>query len=176
MLHDPLILLKEKEAHYITYSNYKNKLYIIENKVKPIIANGKVLGIFIDSNSTHELSKVDFNIISSLKNNKIINLKTQKNSSSDINIKFIEDIITFLLVIGFPDKEIANILCQVGKCISHHAISKIITRNLFSKFNVTSRVQLIKKLYSLGFHKSLPQCLIHNVDALQVISSVLSQS
>jgi len=149
------------EAIYTTYFKHNQNLVIAKNKVTPIVLNNKISGLFLETNLIDSILNFDFSILSNqLKNTSAVIINDNHSNNSIFTES--EELITFLIVIGKVDKEIAEILQSVGIFLSRAGISKLITRKLFPKLGVETRNQFITQIFYHGLIKKLPSLLTGN--------------
>ena len=73
-----------------------------------------------------------------------------------------EQIICWLISLNVPYKEIANALTDIeGKFFSVNEVSNLVSKNIYTKFNVHTNADLIIELYKYNLLASIPEVLFN---------------
>lgn len=133
---------------------------ILHHKFSPIIVAGQKIGVYQKTTKINAIGAVSlikkFGELGNRKA-KLINISNRQ-SPPELNDR--EEFILFLITLGKYDKEIAYYLkLATGVELSRDAITKIVTRNLYPKFNVVTRSDLILAAYNTGFTENLPKLM-----------------
>jgi len=161
-LNQPVLQGKISEATYITYVRTGSTLLIAKNIVKPIIIEGKIVGLLIDTSIVNNVLNFNFDILENELSKKTATIITNHPDNKEISFSETEELITFLIVIGKVDKEISEILQSAGIFLSRAGISKVIARKLFPKLGVKTRNQFITQVFYHGLIHKLPDLLLNN--------------
>ena len=156
IMSDPKNITRE----YITIIPIQKEMSVFHTKVNPILIENKKIGLYAKTQKVNA-TRI-FQLLKKL--NSITNDKAKIIPINDIskNIKLTdrEEFILFMIALGKYDKEIAYLLQLVsGVGLTRDAITKIVVRNLYQKFDVVTRSELIMKAHNEGFLDSLPNLL-----------------
>ncbi len=148
-----------KEIEYVTVVPQENEMSFFQSKVSPIVYDEKKVGLYIKTEKVNPVK-----VISLLKTMPIVRDGRAQmivvNNDENVLLSEREEFILFMMLLGKFDKEIAHFLSIVSEIeLTKTAITKIITRNLYQKFNVASRSELIMRAVSDGFLDKFPKLL-----------------
>lgn len=174
-LNSHVMLSKSPKVQYTTYANEDNQTLVIENIVLPIKDKDEVLGIFIESKIVRNIAKINFDIIKNLKNNSYKISYTPLENKINLDNR-IEKLVIFLISMGFQDKEIYQLLDSISIKCSSYSVSKLISRKLYPKFNISNRNELIKKAAILGLNSQVPEELFKDHELLKMFLTLLSRT
>lgn len=165
------VLVNNSIVKYATVVYRNHNFLFFKNKVSPIIINGENKGIIIQTNcDVNNFMDLGINTFSlAAKNNITIHSYNTIEPLTTMNLSDVEEIVIFLIIIGKQDKEISRILYEVNIYISSQAISKIITRKIYSKLHVSSRSELINKVFQIGLASKIPKLFVLNPKLFEII-------
>jgi hypothetical protein len=148
---------------YITIVPMSSDTLILHHKLSPIIVDGQKIGVYQKTTKVNAIGVISlikkFGELGTRKA-KLINM-SRRQGKPELNDR--EEFILFLITLGKYDKEIAYYLkLATGVELSRDAITKIVTRNLYPKFNVVTRSDLILAAYNTGFTENLPKLMRAN--------------
>ena len=161
------LLEHNNSTEYINLIEQGENILVIRNKVHVIVKHNLPIGLFIKAEEIKPFN--DFSLGYRALRSSIGNLKLEQNiiyphnhlNNYKIKLSSREELILFLITIGKQEKEIANILSIIyNELITREAISKLISRNLYTKLNVWNRSNLIEKSLELNILKQFPLLLI----------------
>lgn len=156
------------KREYITgVENDKNVIFY-HNEIQPIIeSDNKIVGFYTKSkllNNTVNLAIID-NVLSADNFTGFpfiyeINTNDYQNT---ISLSERESLVLHLVLYGMTETEISNIINDTyNKTITKSAVSKYIRRNLYTKFGVNSRSQLIINALKNNQVINTPKIMAHN--------------
>lgn len=151
---------KNKTREYITIIPMQKEMSVFHSKVNPLIMENKKVGLYVKTNKVNAIGVLPLlRKLNSLTNDKA-KMISINNESKTIQLTDREEFILFMIALGKYDKEIAYFLQLVsGVELTRDAITKIVVRNLYQKFDAVTRSELIIKAHSEGFLDSLPKLL-----------------
>lgn len=165
-LHSGLLESKNTKVEYLIYVRTQTGVQLMHNQVNPIIVENKVHGLYIKSQEANPFLNLAL-LKSGLKqemNREIIKIN-HKLFQHELDIR--EEFILFMVMLGKLDKQIAGVLNNLyGTTLTAKAITQIVIRKLYPKFNVHSRSDLVTTAYLHGFMQTMPQLLIQNPQML----------
>lgn len=156
------------KREYITgIENDKNVIFY-HNEIQPIIeSDNRIVGFYTKSqilNNTADLSLIDRAL--SAKNFPGFPFIYEINGDdykNNISLSERESLVLHLVLYGMTETEISKIVNDTyNKTITKSAISKYIRRNLYPKFGVNSRSQLIITALKHNQVISTPKIMAHN--------------
>ena len=172
-LHLKLLASERNATEYLVLLPCTAETKLIFNQVQKLYVNNEVSGIYIKSQLSNYflfqdmLKRLPKNI--NPKKANIINLQTTCRASQ-VNLNDREALILFMIIIGKPDKQIAALVSQATlTTISTSGITQIVIRNLYPKFNVHSRTDLISKAHATGYLNIIPNLLMANLGLLSLL-------
>ncbi len=151
---------KNKSQEYITVVPVNQELEVFHSKVNPIIFEQAKIGLYIKTTKVNAIEMLSLlKRLNSITNNKarviLINQAVHKVQLTDR-----EEFILFMIALGKYDKEIAYFLSLInGIELTRDAITKIVVRNLYQKFDATTRSELVIHAHNEGFLEKLPKLL-----------------
>lgn len=162
------IIKNPGKREYITgIENDKNVIFY-HNQIQPIIeSDNKIVGFYTKSqilNNTANLLLID-NVLSSenFKGFPFIYEINSDDYKNTISLSERESLVLHLVLYGMTETEISNIINETyNKTITKSAVSKYIRRNLYPKFGVNSRSQLIMNALKNNEVISTPKIMAHN--------------
>ncbi len=172
-IHLKLLSSKQNSTEYLVLLPCATETKLIFNHVQKIYTDNEVSGIYIKSQISdyfllHDMLK---NLPEGLNHRQanIINLQNTC-SANQVKLNDREALILFLIIIGKPDKQIADVVSQATSTpISKSGITQLVIRNLYSKFNVYSRTDLIAKAHADGYLRIIPNLLMTNLGLFKLI-------
>ncbi len=147
---------------------------VIHHRAFPVIdiQSNQKIGLFIKANEVNAVKIITLiKHLDTLNDNKAVIINFSNNQNK-VSLTEREEFILFLLALGKYDKEIAYLLhMATGVELTKDAITKIVTRSLFQKFNVVTRSELTLIAHEAGYTKKLPK-LITNQNMLNIAAFI----
>lgn len=151
---------KNRAREYITIIPAAKKMTVFHSKVSPIILEQEKIGLYVKTNKVNAIGIFPLlKRLNTLTDNKAKMIHINKGLEA-VKLTEREEFILFMIALGKYDKEISYFLQIVsGVKLTRDAITKIVVRNLYQKFDVVTRSELIIRAHSEGFLERLPELL-----------------
>ncbi len=151
-----------KSREFLTLLPSTQNITVYYSKVSPILQHKKKIGLYVKTNKVNAIEILPLlKKLNTLTNNKA-RLILINESSDNFQLTEREEFILFMIALGKYDKEIAYFLHLITEVeLTRDAITKIVVRNLYQKFDAVTRSELITKAHSGGLLNNLPKLLTH---------------
>lgn len=176
-LNDEIFEGKALSREYLSVINFDNGITIIHNVAKPIFMEKMIIGLHIHTKVVEPFSAVGssiaFNLMKRNDPSHIVDgvkvVQLIPNKEKNYHLSDIQELIIYLVVLGKSDKDIVSLINEINNTdYTQQYVSKILTRNLFSKFEVTNRRELVEVVLKLNVIKRMPSLLLNNYNTLNI--------
>ncbi len=149
-----------KAKEYMTIIPSAQDMAVFHSKVSPIILEQEKIGLYVKTNKVNAIGILPLlKRLNTLTNNQAKLMIINKELDS-VQLTEREEFILFMIALGKYDKEIAYFLQLIsGVELTRDAITKIVVRNLYQKFDAVTRSELIIRAHSEGFLECFPKLL-----------------
>lgn len=145
---------------YLTLIPSAQDISVFHTQVNPLLLDQHKIGLYLKTSKVNAIG-----ILPLLKRLKELSsgkakMITINQTSESIQLTEREEFILFMIALGKYDKEISYFLELTGGIkLTRDAITKIVVRNLYQKFGVVTRSELIIQAHTKGFLDNLPSLL-----------------